>query len=87
MGINVLLVSSTPEPEFLNFYGGQGTNSARLGSLHGGPVRQTYYYSVPSPHRLFKNSSTETQLSPEHHRQADHCNFFTNVIGNKAKSL
>jgi hypothetical protein len=23
-----------------------------------GPVRQTYSYSVPSPHRLFKNSST-----------------------------
>ncbi len=24
----------------------------------GGPVRQTYSYSVPKPHRLFKNSST-----------------------------
>ncbi len=24
----------------------------------GGPVRQPYSYSVPSPHRLFKNSST-----------------------------
>jgi hypothetical protein len=24
----------------------------------GGPVRQSYSYSVPSPHRLFKNSST-----------------------------
>ncbi len=29
----------------------QGTNSAR-------PVRQPYSYSVPSPYRLFKNSST-----------------------------
>ncbi len=24
----------------------------------GGPVPQTYSYSIPSPHRLFKNSST-----------------------------
>jgi hypothetical protein len=26
--------------------------------LPGGPVRQPYSYSVSSPHRLFKNSST-----------------------------
>jgi hypothetical protein len=27
----------------------------------GGPVRQPFPYSVPSPHRLFKNSSTVDQ--------------------------
>jgi hypothetical protein len=27
--------------------------------LPGGPVRQPFSYSVPSPHRLFKNSSTD----------------------------
>ncbi len=32
----------------------------------GGPVRQPYYYSVPSPHRLFKNSSTELAHGPIH---------------------
>ncbi len=37
----------------------QGTNSARLCSL----VRQLYSYSVPSPHRLFKNFSTDQTLS------------------------
>ncbi len=28
----------------------------------GGPVRQPYSYSIPSPHKLFKNSSTESVL-------------------------
>jgi hypothetical protein len=38
----------------------QGTNSARLCSL-AGPVRQPYSYSVPSPHRLFQNSSIDVE--------------------------
>ncbi len=33
-------------------------NQYRQAMQPGGPVRQPYSYSVPSPHRLFKNSST-----------------------------
>jgi hypothetical protein len=34
-------------------------NLFRQAVLPDGPVLQPYSYSVPSPHRLFKNSSTE----------------------------
>ncbi len=40
----------------------QGINSASLCSP-GGPVRKPYSSSVPSPHRLFKNSSSDDHLS------------------------
>ena len=33
-------------------------NQFRQAVYPGGPVRQPYSYSVPSPYRLFKNSST-----------------------------
>jgi hypothetical protein len=49
------------EPEFLNFYGAQESiprNQFRQPMQPGGPVRQSYSYSVPSPHMLFKYSST-----------------------------
>jgi hypothetical protein len=49
------------EPEFLNFKEPrnrfQGINSSRP-MPSGGPVRQSNSDSVPSPYRLFKNSST-----------------------------
>jgi hypothetical protein len=50
------------EPVFLNFYGAQESipgNRFRQSMKPGGPAGQTYSYSVPSPHRLFKNSSTD----------------------------
>ncbi len=51
------------EPEFLNFQGAQESIPKKpIPSgcvLPGGPVRQSYSYSVPIPHRLFKNSSTD----------------------------
>ncbi len=43
----------SPEPVFLNFYGAQESilrNRFRQPMNPGGPVRQTYSYSVPSPH-------------------------------------
>ncbi len=43
----------------LNFLGAQQSASLRT---PGGPVRQAYSYSVPSPHWLFKNSCTELWL-------------------------
>jgi hypothetical protein len=57
---------SSPEPEFLNFLMNPRIDSkepfppgcvAWRGTT-GGPVRQPYSYSVSSPHRLLKNSST-----------------------------
>ncbi len=53
------------EPEFLNFYGAQESiprNQFRQPMYPGGPVRQPYSYSVPSPYRLFKNTSTVYRL-------------------------
>ncbi len=44
------------EPEFLNFYEAQKSiprNRFRQAVWPGGPVRQPYSHSVPSPHRLF----------------------------------
>jgi hypothetical protein len=41
-------------------------NRFRQPMLPGGPVRQPYSFSVPSPHRLLYNSSTGT-LKKEHH--------------------
>jgi hypothetical protein len=46
---------------FLIFYGAQESisrNRFRQPMKSGGPVRQSHSYSVPGPHRLFKNSST-----------------------------
>jgi hypothetical protein len=37
-------------------------NQFRQAVKPGGPVRQPYSYSVPSPHRFSKNSSTDTLL-------------------------
>ncbi len=51
------LCPASPEPEFLNFYGAQEwipRNQFSQAAWPGGPVRQTYSYSVPSPLRLFK---------------------------------
>jgi hypothetical protein len=48
------------EPEFLYFYGAQESiprNQFRQTVNSGGPVRQPCSYPVPSPHRLFKNTS------------------------------
>jgi hypothetical protein len=62
----IINVQQQTEPEFLNFEGTQESiprNQFRLAvSGGGGPVRQPYSYSVPSPHRLFKNSSTGDTL-------------------------
>jgi hypothetical protein len=62
-------------PNFKTFkepnYRFQGTNSARLCNL----VRQSFSYSVPSPHRLFKNSRTGYMIHPLY----IHCK---KVIGN-----
>ncbi len=57
----------TPKAEtvFLNLKGAQESiprNRFRLPMQPGGPVRQPYSYSVASPHRLFKNSSTEAKI-------------------------
>ncbi len=49
------------EPEFLNFQGAQESipkNQFRQAVKDGGPVRQLYSYSVPSPIDYVKNSST-----------------------------
>jgi hypothetical protein len=49
------------EPEFLNFSGTQESiprKHFRQPMYTGGPARQPYSDSVPSPYRLFKNSST-----------------------------
>ncbi len=46
------------EPEFLTFKEPKESiprNHFRQPEKPGGPVRQPYSYSVPSPHRLFKN--------------------------------
>jgi hypothetical protein len=43
----------TPETVFLNFFGSPGIDSTELIPPAGGPVRQNYFYSVPSPNRLF----------------------------------
>ncbi len=43
----------------------------------GGPVRQPYSYSVPSPHRLFKNSSSAGVYYT--YREESHT-FFTSVL-------
>jgi hypothetical protein len=44
---------------------------------YGGPVRQPYSYSVPSPYRLFKNSST---LNPLPVQQDTTCSSSYNSI-------
>ncbi len=57
---NWFLYSKT-EPVFLNVYGAQESiprNEFRQPMYPGGPVRQLYSSSVPSPHRLFTNSSS-----------------------------
>jgi hypothetical protein len=49
------------EPVLLNVYGApelMPRNEFRQPMLSGGPVRKPYSSSVPSPHRLFKNSSS-----------------------------
>ncbi len=54
-------LESDPGPVFLNFYEAQQSiprNRFRQPMQLGGPVRQSYSYQVPSPHRLFKNSSS-----------------------------
>ncbi len=53
------------EPEFLNFEGVQ--ESTPINQFHqpvspGGPIRQPYSYSVPSPHRLLKKFRTEPEF-------------------------
>ncbi len=58
---------STPESECLNIEGAQESiprNQFRqpLWMWPGGPVRQPYSYLVPSPHRLFKYSSTALEF-------------------------
>jgi hypothetical protein len=63
---NSLHPSHLSEPVFLNVYGAQELiprNEFRQPMWPGGPVRfvrKPYSYSVPSPHRLFKNSSSDT---------------------------
>ena len=52
---------SETETVFLNFQEAQESmprNRFRQATQAGGPVRQLGSYSVPSPHRLLKNSST-----------------------------
>jgi hypothetical protein len=59
-----------PEPVYLNVSGAryrfQGKNSASLCSL-AGQYDITLFYSVPSPHRLFKNSSTVHRVHGARH--------------------
>jgi hypothetical protein len=58
----LLLISRYPEPILLNVYGALElipSNEFRQPMSPGGPVRKPYSSSVPSPHRLFKNSSSD----------------------------
>ncbi len=51
----------SPEPVLLNVYGApelMPRNEFRQPMQSGGPVRKPYSSSVPSPHRLFKNTSS-----------------------------
>jgi hypothetical protein len=53
--------SALAEPVFLNVYRGQESiirNRFRQPMQPGGPIRKPYSYSVPSPHRLFRNTSS-----------------------------
>ncbi len=57
-----------PEPEFLNFLGSPNIDSKE--PIPSGYVawrigRQPYSFSVPSPHRLLKNSSTAYRFRPQ----------------------
>jgi hypothetical protein len=57
----VALQLPLPEPVLLNVYGAPALiprNEFRQPMEPGGPVRKPYSSSVPSPHRLFKNSSS-----------------------------
>ncbi len=61
IGRGELAIQYRSEPEFLNIFRAQESiprNHFRQPMQPGGPIRQPYSYSVPSPHRLFKNSST-----------------------------
>ncbi len=51
--------------------------------MAGRPARQTYSYSVPSPHRLFKNSSTGGTIGRHWDKKTwDFCSIkFTSNIG------
>ncbi len=53
----------TPEPKFLIFLRAQESiprKQFRQPLQPGGPVRQPYSYQVPSLHRMFKNSNTDS---------------------------
>ncbi len=53
------LAKLIPESEFFfNLRSPRIDSKEPIPMLPGGPVRQPYSYSVPSPHRRFKNSST-----------------------------
>jgi hypothetical protein len=55
-----------PKHVFLNVYGAQESiprNEFRQPMYPGRPVRYPYSYSVPSPRRLFKNSSSALDMS------------------------
>ncbi len=56
------------EPVLLNVYGASELmprNEFRQPMQSGGPVRKPYSSSMPSPHRLFKNSSSDTNAPRE----------------------
>ena len=61
ISVQRLLQYFPTKPIFLNVYGTQESiprNEFRQPKQPGGPVRKPYSSSVPSPHRLFKNSSS-----------------------------
>jgi hypothetical protein len=63
-GVKRPVMISLPEPVFLNVYGAQESiprNEFRQPMKPGGPVQKPYSYSVPSPHRLFKYSSSDIE--------------------------
>ena len=51
-------------PNFENFKDPKNRFQGINSMWPGGPVRQSYSYSVPSPHKLFKNSSTDRKPYP-----------------------
>ncbi len=59
-------VALRPEPVLLNVYGAPALiprNEFRQPMQPGGTVRKPYSSSVPCPHGLFKNSSSDTKLT------------------------
>jgi hypothetical protein len=81
-------VHCSPEPVLFNVYGAlelNPRNEFRQPVLPGGTVRKPYSSSVPSPHRLFKNSSSDSSMDG---RNFNSILFFTwQIIGITIKAL